>query len=329
MGRFLGCAVHEDVSDSVDQPQSVLVYSPAGVVPQAMSARRAIKRLTALGFKASLDESALARHQRFAGDDDTRLATIHRVATLAPDVALATRGGYGLTRLLDRIDWSMVARSIEHGTAWVGYSDLTAFHLAAMAHKASGPVRVGHGVTAGLWAGPMACGDFGDADQPDGGDDVTQACFTEAVTGLLEATGFRTEAGFDGLDVQGTLWGGNLSVLVSLLGTPHCPKVQGGILFLEDVNEHPYRVERCLLQLQQAGVLDRQKAVLLGQFTGYRKSPLDRGYTLKSMVNQVRQHTRTPILTGLPFGHVPVKVTMPVGRKVHLVVEARDALVLW
>jgi muramoyltetrapeptide carboxypeptidase len=69
--------------------------------------------------------------------------------------------------------------------------------------------------------------------------------------------------------------------------------------------------------------------VLLGQFTGYRKSPLDRGYTLKSMVNQVRQHTRTPILTGLPFGHVPVKVTMPVGRKVHLVVEARDALVLW
>ena len=117
--------------------------------------------------------------------------------------------------------------------------------------------------------------------------------------------------------------------LYTLLGTPHFPKVKGGVLFLEDVNEHPYRVERCLLQLQQAGVLDAQKAVLLGQFTGYRKSPLDRGYTLKRMVAHVRQHTRAPILTGLPFGHVPVKVTLPVGRKVHVVVEGRDALVLW
>ena len=318
-----------ECSDHAHPLGSVLVYSPAGVVPQAASARRAVKRLKAMGFEAALDESALARHQRFAGDDDMRLSTVHRVATLAPDVALATRGGYGLTRLLDRINWSLVARSVEQGTAWVGYSDLTAFHLAAMAHKAAGPSRVGHGVTAGLWAGPMACGDFGDASQPDGGDDVTQACFAEAVTGLLEATGFRTEAGFDGLDVQGTLWGGNLSVLVSLLGTPHFPKVKGGVLFLEDVNEHPYRVERCLLQLQQAGVLDAQKAVLLGQFTGYRKSPLDRGYTLKRMVAHVRQHTRAPILTGLPFGHVPVKVTLPVGRKVHVVVEGRDALVLW
>ena len=205
-----------ECSDHAHPLGSVLVYSPAGVVPQAASARRAVKRLKAMGFEAALDESALARHQRFAGDDDMRLSTVHRVATLAPDVALATRGGYGLTRLLDRINWSLVARSVEQGTAWVGYSDLTAFHLAAMAHKAAGPSRVGHGVTAGLWAGPMACGDFGDASQPDGGDDVTQACFAEAVTGLLEATGFRTEAGFDGLDVQGTLWGGNLSVLVSL-----------------------------------------------------------------------------------------------------------------
>ena len=323
-------AVHAcDCSDHVHHPGTVTVFSPAGVVPQAASARRAVRRLSALGFKARLDESALARQQRFAGDDDARLATLHRVAQEAPNVALATRGGYGLTRLLDRIDWALIRQSIERGTAWVGYSDLTAFHLAAMAHKAAGPARVGHGVTAGLWAGPMACGDFGDAEQPDGGDDVTQACFVEAVTGLLEATGFRTEVGFDGLETKGTLWGGNLSVLVSLLGTPHFPKVNGGILFLEDVNEHPYRIERCLLQLKQAGVLDRQRAVLLGNFTGYRKSPLDRGYNLKTMVSYLRQHTSTPILTGLPFGHVPVKVTVPVGRKVHLVVEGRDTLVLW
>ena len=118
-------------------------------------------------------------------------------------------------------------------------------------------------------------------------------------------------------------------MLLSLLGTPHWPKVSGGVLFLEDVNEHPYRVERALLQLHQAGVLGRQKAVLLGDFSGWRKSPLDRGYTLKSAIAHLRQVCSTPILTGLPFGHVPTKLTLPVGAKVQLVVDGRNVLVGW
>jgi muramoyltetrapeptide carboxypeptidase len=111
-------------------------------------------------------------------------------------------------------------------------------------------------------------------------------------------------------------------MLQSMLGTPHFPKVKGGILFLEDVNEHPYRVERALLQLQQAGVLARQKAVVLGQFSDWRASPLDRGYTLKTAVSHVRSVCATPVLTGLPFGHVPTKVMLPVGARVQLVVAA-------
>ncbi len=114
-----------------------------------------------------------------------------------------------------------------------------------------------------------------------------------------------------------------------MLGTPYWPKLKGGILFLEDVNEHPYRIERDLLQLHQAGVLDAQKAIVLGAFTDFKKSPLDRGYTLKSAVAHLRSVTRTPILTGLPFGHVETKVTMPVGAKVQLVVQGRDALIAW
>ncbi|OYW18065.1 MAG: LD-carboxypeptidase, partial [Burkholderiales bacterium 12-64-5] len=155
------------------------------------------------------------------------------------------------------------------------------------------------------------------------------ACFAEAMRGELEAIGFRTEAGFDGLQARGALWGGNLCVLLSLLGTPHWPRVKGGILFLEDVNEHPYRIERSLLQLQQAGVLDAQKAVVLGGFTDYRKSPLDRGYTLRSAVLHHRGETRKPILTGQPLGHVPTKVCLPVGRRATLVVEGRDAMIGW
>lgn len=293
---------------------SLTIFSPSGVVAGAQPLRLAAKRLGACGYAVRLDESALARHQRFAGDDETRLAAIHRVAKAAPAIAMGTRGGYGLTRLLDRIDWKLVARSIEQGTRWVGHSDFTALQLALLAHA--------KGVT---WAGPMACYDFGSEVI----DEVTRDCFAEAMSGELEAVGFRAETGFDGLDVKGTLWGGNLCMLVSLLGTPHWPRIQGGVLFLEDVNEHPYRIERSLLQLHQAGVLDAQKAILLGAFTDWKKSPLDRGYTLKSMLQMLRSVTRTPILTGLPFGHVPTKVTLPVGARVELVVQARDVLVGW
>ena len=312
-----------------DHSPTLIIHSPAGIVAQAASVRRAAKRLKALGFDVSVDESALKKHQRFAGEDEARLVAIHRVADAAPQVALATRGGYGLSRLLDRIEWPRLARSIERGTAWVGYSDVTALQLGAMAHGAAGPLKPGENVSAGFWAGPMACGDFGHADLPDGGDDVTQDCFVEAVTGDLEAVGFRTEAGFDGVEVSGRLWGGNLAVIQALLGTPHFPKVKGGILFLEDVNEHPYRIERALLQLHQAGVLGAQKAIVLGAFTEYRKSPLDRGYNLKSAIAHLRSVCPVPILTGLPFGHVPTKVCLPVGRQATLSVQGRDAFLLW
>jgi len=290
------------------------LFTPSGVVATARSLRLAARRLVELGYSVALDESALARHQRFGGDDEVRLAAIHRVARAAPGIAMATRGGYGLTRLLDRIDWKLAARSIERGTRWVGHSDLTVLQLGLLAHA--------KGVT---WAGPMACYDFGG----EAVDEVTQDCFAEAMSGELEAVGFRTEAGFDGLDVKGVLWGGNLCMVNSLLGTPHWPRIKGGVLFLEDVNEHPYRIERSLLQLHQAGVLDAQKAILLGAFSDWKKSPLDRGYTLKAVVEKLRGMTRTPLLTGLPFGHVPTKVTLPVGARVQLVVQARDVLLGW
>ena len=301
-----------------DGARGLLLFSPAGALRSVMPLRRAAKRLAAHGFAVTIDPAATLRAERFAGDDETRLAALHRVAAARPSVALATRGGYGLTRLLDRIDWKRIAKSVEAGTRWVGMSDMTSLQLGLLAH--------GGGIT---WAGPLACDDFGRSAAEGGVDDVTEGCFVEAMSGALEAVGFRTDAGFDGLDVRGTLWGGNLSIVNSLLATPHWPRVKGGILFVEDVNEHPYRVERNLLQLHQAGVLDAQKAVVLGAVSGWRKSPNDRGYSLASMLARVRAATRTPVLTGLPFGHVPTKVTLPVGAKVGLLVDRRQAFIAW
>lgn len=293
---------------------SLILYTPAGVLTGAAPLRRAAKRLAKLGFDVEIDASAMARHQRFAGKDDIRLEAIHRVARAQPDIALATRGGYGLTRLLDRLDWKLLAESVAAGTRWVGYSDLTALQMGLLAHSKSP-----------TWWGPLACDDFGREEL----DEVTPDCFVEAMSGALEAVGFRTEKGFDGLDVQGLMWGGNLAMLCSLLGTKHWPKVKGGVLLLEDVAEHPYRVERMLLQLHQAGVLAHQKAIVLGAFSDWRKSPLDRGYDLKAAVQHLRGVVDVPILTGFPFGHVPTKVTVPFGVKGHLVVQGRDVFLGW
>jgi len=297
---------------------SLRLFSPAGALRSAVALRRAAERLAALGFAVEIDEAATARAQRFAGDDDVRLATLARVAAARPSVALATRGGYGLTRLLDRIDWKRIAASVAAGTRWVGMSDMTSLQLGLLAH--------GGGVT---WAGPLACEDFGRSAAEGGVDDVTADCFVEAMSGALEAVGFRTDAGFDGLAATGTLWGGNLTIVNSLLATPHWPRIRGGIFFFEDVNEHPYRVERNLLQLHQAGVLDAQKAIVVGAVSGFRPSPLDRGYSLASAIAHIRAVTRTPIVTGLPFGHIATKVTLPVGARARLLVDGRDAYIGW
>ena len=283
---------------------ALTILSPSGVLRQAAPLRLATRRLRALGFDVRVDEAAL-----------------HRVARVAPSIAMASRGGYGLTRLLGRIDWKLLARSVARGTRWVGHSDLTTLQLGLLArHGGDGPVT---------WAGPLAADDFGRAEDAGGVDEITRDCFVEAMSGALEAVGFRTEAGFDGLGVRGTLWGGNLCMVNSMLGTKYFPKIKGGVLFLEDVNEHPYRIERNLLQLHQAGVLDAQKAVVLGAFSAWRPAPHDRGFSLKTVVARLRTLTKTPILTGLPFGHVPTKVSLPVGAKVTLAVQGREALVGW
>jgi muramoyltetrapeptide carboxypeptidase len=126
---------------------------------------------------------------------------------------------------------------------------------------------------------------------------------------------------------SGMLWGGNLTVLAGLIGTPYLPgnkQTQGGILFLEDVNEHPYRIERMLMQLLDAGILANQSAILLGGFSAYRLYDNDRGYTLESAINAIskRLPDNIPVLTGLPFGHQADKLTLPVGAQANIQYDA-------
>lgn len=296
----------------------IYVYSPSSAVRDRAAIKRGVARLRALGHEVEIDPNAFTSHMRFAGDDATRLAAIHRAAASGADIALITRGGYGLTRLLPDIRYKAVAKAIDRGLRFVGLSDFTAFQNALMAQ--AGAVS---------WSGPALGEDFGVEGEPD---EIMLACFDDLVGGAGEGTGWHlpsAEARERPFKAQGLLWGGNLSVLVSLVGTPWLPPVQGGILFLEDVNEHPYRVERMLTQLLHAGILGRQKAILLGGFTKYKAVPHDKGYKLQTAVDWLRARVRAPVFTGLPFGHVATKVCLPVGQTVDLLVQGRDAMVLW
>ncbi|TAG37075.1 MAG: LD-carboxypeptidase [Polaromonas sp.] len=317
----------------------IYIYSPSSAVRDKASFQRGVKRLQAMGYDVEIDEAALAKHQRFAGDDTTRLAAIHRAAASGADVALISRGGYGLTRILAAIDYKALAKAIDKGMQFVGLSDFTALQLAVLAKTGA--------VT---WAGPALGEDFGTAALPD---DIMQACFDDLITGQGEGAGWQiprvkprstTENATDSIastpiqtchssdfSVENTtLWGGNLTVLSSLIGTPYFPAIQGGVLFIEDVAEHPYRVERMLTQLLYSGVLAQQKAIVLGQFSNYKLVPgYDSGFNLANVVARLQGQVKARVLTGLPFGHVATKVLLPVGAAITLAVEGRDALLLW
>jgi muramoyltetrapeptide carboxypeptidase len=316
----------------------IYIYSPSGAVRDKAAFQRGIRRLQTLGHDVEVDPDALKSHMRFAGDDETRLSAIHRAAASGADVALISRGGYGLTRILGGIRYKTVAKAIEQGTHFVGMSDFTALQLAVLASTG--------GVT---WAGPALCEGFGVGpvgDASDGHaqlvpDDIMEDCFNDLLLGQGEGTGWRQHREPQGAATlnasensqrtvrNAMLWGGNLTLITSLLGTPYFPEVRGGILFVEDVAEHPYRVERMLTQLLHSGVLGRQRAVLMGQFTQYKLTPHDKGYKLQSVVDWLRTQMKTPVFTNLPYGHVATKVLLPVGTKVDLVVQGRDVLMTW
>ncbi|MDB5745945.1 MAG: muramoyltetrapeptide carboxypeptidase [Massilia sp.] len=283
----------------------VAIVAPAGYAPDPLAVERGIARLEAHGCRVHNYYDHQAIHQRFGGTDEARLAQLYAAAD-DPDVqiVMAVRGGYGLTRLLPHIDFGRLAAS---GKLFVGYSDITALQMGLMA-KTGAP----------SYAGPFLANDFGAA-EPVG---FTLDDFWHCLAGPTHTIA-ETAVGNPCMGVSGTIWGGNLAILCSLIGTEWFPPIEGGpldggILFVEDIAEHPYRVERMLLQLLQAGVLERQKALVLGDFSGYKLGTMDNGYSFDAMVAYLRAALPVPVITGLSFGHIPRRVTIPFGASATL-----------
>ena len=279
----------------------IAVVAPSGYAPDPAAFTRGLDHLRSLGHTVQDFSANGTREQRFAASDAERVAQLH-AAALDPDVemVIALRGGYGLSRLLPAIDFNLLTRSVlEGGKRWVGHSDFTVVQLAMLATAG-----------AGSFAGPMICDDFSRADLSE----FTHQHFWQCVT--QDTYRIDVEAQGNPLArIEGTLWGGNLTMLCHLIGTPWMPTVQDGILFIEDVNEHPYRVERMLLQLAHAGVLHQQRAIVFGDFSGYKLTDYDNGYDFNQMLSYLRSRFDIPIMQGLPFGHMKDKLTLPVGAR--------------
>jgi muramoyltetrapeptide carboxypeptidase len=286
------------------QKIGIAIIAPGGRAPEDALLARGIERLQQRGCLVHNYYEPARNFQRFGGTDDGRLAQLE-AAVADPDVqvVMALRGQYGLTRLLPRIDFDALAAS---GKIFVGFSDMTALHMGLMAK--TGAIS---------YAGPMFAGDFA-TDKPV---DFTLDNFWQCLAGPTHVI-TELAAGNPSVNVAGKIWGGNLAMLVSLLGTEYFPQIEGGILYVEDVNEHPYRVERMLLQLMQAGVLGKQKALVLGDFSAYRLSPADHGYDFDVMLDYIRKTLPLPVLTGLQFGHIPKRVTIPFGAQASLVSDS-------
>ncbi|EAU1467847.1 muramoyltetrapeptide carboxypeptidase [Salmonella enterica] len=280
------------------------LIAPSGYCINQQAALRGVQRLTDAGHQVENDEVIRRRYQRFAGTDAERLADVNSLASLtSPDtIVMPVRGGYGASRLLDRIDWQALASRQQRDPLLIcGHSDFTAIQAGLLAQA--------NVIT---FSGPMLAANFGAE---------TLNTFTEQHFWLaLRKAQFTVEWQGDGpqCDVQGTLWGGNLAMLISLIGTPWMPTIDKGILVLEDVNEHPFRVERMLLQLEYAGILNRQSAIVLGSFSGAAPNEYDAGYSLESVYAFLRSRQSVPLITGLDFGHEQRTVTLPIGANATL-----------
>ncbi|EAA9320318.1 muramoyltetrapeptide carboxypeptidase [Salmonella sp. 741265066_PST] len=280
------------------------LIAPSGYCINQQAALRGVQRLTDAGHQVENDEVIRRRYQRFAGTDAERLADVNSLASLtSPDtIVMPVRGGYGASRLLDRIDWQALASRQQRDPLLIcGHSDFTAIQ--------AGLLTQANVIT---FSGPMLAANFGAE---------TLNTFTEQHFWLaLRKAQFTVEWQGDGpqCDVQGTLWGGNLAMLISLIGTPWMPTIDKGILVLEDVNEHPFRVERMLLQLEYAGILNRQSAIVFGSFSGAAPNEYDAGYSLESVYAFLRSRLSVPLITGLDFGHEQRTVTLPIGANATL-----------
>ena len=278
----------------------------------------ALERLACAGFK--VDNPAITKRQylRFAGTDSQRASDLQNIATgaiKAPKLLLGVRGGYGAMRLLPMVDWSTLGRIMkERGTILACFSDVTAIQCALLAKGGMSSL-----------AAPMLYSEFGKI-KPD---EVSCRQFAKALTNpnliINIADASLTSPNLPSIltnsepkTLTGSIWGGNLSVVSALAGSEYLPRIDGGIVFLEDVGEQAYRIERMLYDLYLAGVFKGQQAIVFGALSGSGEDSYDKRYDVATVIRQLHQLTGLPIYSGMRFGHIGQKHSFPLGARCQI-----------
>lgn len=287
----------------------VAVIAPASAPHDADRATAGLDRLRAAGYEVEMAYTPGEHHGYLSAPDPDRLGTLNRCLNRSDLRALfCIRGGYGTLRILQSIDY-FGAR--QNATLLVGYSDITALQLALYAKAGwtslSAPVIT----------------EWGEAD------DATLDHFHQWARGnvpgplasLDDAPLRPVSTGY----AHGVLLGGNLSMLTRLIGTPFLPPLDGAILFLEDVGEAPYQIDRMLAHLDLAGLLDDLSGVVLGAFDPPDDAPDRPSLALNQVFHDYFARRPYPVAAGLQYGHFTPRLTIPIGVRAHLTVSDQAA----
>ncbi len=290
----------------------VVLQKPIGVIAPASAPRDpestslGIDYLHKLGFSVAQFRQDIKPHGYLAGDDKSRADELnHFLGRDDIDLIFCLRGGYGTLRILDHIDYEMARR---HPKLLIGYSDITALQLALL--EKSGWVSV---------SGPMVAVEFA------GNQSSNQSAFWELLSAsqghnIVSPAGKDLCGWVDG-QVEGSLIGGNLSLVASLVGTPYLPPLKGSILFLEDIGESAYQVDGMLAQLKLSGMLDELGGVLIGALTDSESPPGKPTLEMNEVLRHYFDGLGIPVADGLDYGHFPVKNAIPIGLRARFVVK--------
>lgn len=285
------------------------IISPASAAPDWKAVERAIARLERLGFRIKLAPNVRKRRGFLAGTDRERASDLMRMFTdKKVNAVLCVRGGYGTARLLPKLDYDIIRANPK---IFVGFSDITSLHCAFLTKSKLISFH-----------GPMLVSDFSNTDMPE----FTLESFLETLSGervdLCEGYVGNTVKTLRRGVARGQLIGGNLSLLCTVIGTPWQPSFKGRILFLEDVGELPYRFDRMLTHLLNAGLLQQLGGIAIGLNADCEdpKAAIAKEYrqTLDDVLRERLLPLKIPVVSGLPFGHVPCNATLPVGIKATL-----------
>jgi muramoyltetrapeptide carboxypeptidase len=281
----------------------VALVAPAGPLRDQQDLDRSVANVASFGWVAVPGEYVLARDGYLAGPDEQRLADLNRfLRDDSIDAIWCIRGGYGVMRLLEGIDYDALTKNPK---AIIGYSDITALHAAVS--RRCGLVSF-HGATARAHLTPTTHKSLGDTlTEPWGKITIAEPSMTPLVGGTA----------------RGRLAGGNLALVAALAGTPYAPRLDGAILILEDVNEAVYRIDRMLTQLWLSGVLRNVAGIAFGGFTEIPDDPANAERPLQRVLEEFAARCGVPCVSGFPMGHVDDQNTYPLGAMATLNVDER------